>query len=137
MDLKHLEIEITESVLMNSFEHNLKLINQMKELGCSIALDDFGTGCSTLLSILELPIDYVKIDKSLVWSYGEGGNQFLDDLMPVIKNEGKKVIAEGIETEEHIEIFRRLQGDYLQGYYYSKPLPEREFVNFVREFNHV
>ena len=102
-----------------------------------VALDDFGTGCSTLLSILELPIDYVKIDKSLVWSYGEGGNQFLDDLMPVIKNEGKKVIAEGIETEEHIEIFRRLQGDYLQRYYYSKPLPEHEFVKYVREFNHV
>ena len=83
------------------------------------------------MSILELPIDYVKIDKSLVWSYGEGGNQFLDDLMPVIKNEGKKVIAEGIETEEHIEIFRRLQGDYLQGYYYSKPLNEENFIRFL------
>ena len=84
---------------------------------------------------MELPLDYVKIDKSLVWSYDAGGNRFLDDLMPVIKAEGKKVIAEGIETEEHIEIFKRLRGDYLQGYYFSKPLPEREFVHFVREFN--
>ena len=57
MDLKHLEIEITESVLMNSFEHNLKLINQMKELGCSIALDDFGTGYSSFNYLTQIPID--------------------------------------------------------------------------------
>ena len=64
MDLKHLEIEITESVLMNSFEHNLKLINQMKELGCSIALDDFGTGYSSFNYLTQIPIDTLKIDKS-------------------------------------------------------------------------
>ena len=66
MDLKHLEIEITESVLMNSFEHNLKLINQMKELGCSIALDDFGTGYSSFNYLTQIPIDTLKIDKSFI-----------------------------------------------------------------------
>ena len=113
-------MEITESEFQDP-QAVERTLDRLRKFGMQVALDDFGTGCSTLLSILELPIDYVKIDKSLVWSYGEGGNQFLDDL----------------ETEEHIEIFRRLQGDYLQGYYYSKPLPEHEFVKYVREFNHV
>ena len=134
--VERIHLEITESEFQDP-QAVERTLDRLRKFGMQVALDDFGTGCSTLLSILELPIDYVKIDKSLVWSYGEGGNQFLDDLMPVIKNEGKKVIAEGIETEEHIEIFRRLQGDYLQGYYYSKPLPEHEFVKYVREFNHV
>ena len=79
--------------------------------------------------------NYVKIDKSLVWSFADGKNQFLNDLMPMIKAEGKKIIAEGIETEDHIEIIKRLQGDYLQGYFYSKPLPEAEFVRFLQKFN--
>lgn len=134
--VERIHLEITESEFQDpeAVEHTLA---RLRKSGMQVALDDFGTGCSTLLGVLELPLDYVKIDKSLVWSYDAGDNRFLDDLMPVIRAEGKKVIAEGIETEDHIEIFRRLKGDFLQGYYFSKPLPEREFVNFVKEFNHI
>lgn len=132
MDRIHVEITESEFQDPKAVERTLQKI---RDAGMQVALDDFGTGCSTLLSILDMPIDYVKIDKSLVWSYDAGDNQFLDDLMPVIKAEGKKVIAEGIETEDHIEIFRRLRGDYLQGYYFSKPVPEREFVSYVKKFN--
>lgn len=134
--VERIHLEITESEFQDP-EAVERTLARLRKSGMQVALDDFGTGCSTLLSILELPLDYVKIDKSLVWSYDTDKNRFLDDLMPVIKAEGKKVIAEGIETEDHIEILRRLQGDYLQGYYFSKPLPEREFVKFVREFNEV
>ena len=94
--VERIHLEITESEFQDP-QAVERTLDRLRKFGMQVALDDFGTGCSTLLSILELPIDYVKIDKSLVWSYGEGGNQFLDDLMPVIKNEGKKVIAEGIE----------------------------------------
>lgn len=134
--VERIHVEITESEFQDS-EAVERTLAKIRDAGMKVALDDFGTGCSTLLSILDMPVDYVKIDKSLVWSYGAGDNQFLDDLMPVIKAEGKRVIAEGIETEEHIDIFRRLSGDYLQGYYFSKPVPEREFVSFVKNFNHV
>lgn len=134
--VERIHLEITESEFQDP-EAVERTLARLRKSGMEVALDDFGTGCSTLLSILELPLDYVKIDKSLVWSYDTGDNRFLDDLMPVIKAEGKKVIAEGIETEDHIEILRRLQGDYLQGYYFSKPLPEREFVKYVRDFNKV
>lgn len=130
----HLEITETEFQDPDAVERTLAML---RKAGIKVALDDFGTGCSTLLSILELPLDYVKIDKSLVWSYDAGDNRFLDDLMPIIKAEGKKVIAEGIETEEHIELFRKLKGDFLQGYYFSKPIPEHQFVNYVRDFNRI
>lgn len=134
--VERIHVEITESEFQDS-EAVEKTLVKIRDAGMKVALDDFGTGCSTLLSILDMPVDYVKIDKSLVWSYDAGDNQFLDDLMPVIKLEGKQVIAEGIETEEHIEIFRRLKGDFLQGYYFSKPVPEREFVSFVKKFNQI
>lgn len=132
--MERIHVEITESEFQDPKAVE-RTLTKIRDAGMKIALDDFGTGCSTLLSILEMPVDYVKIDKSLVWSYDAGDNRFLDDLMPVIRAEGKQVIAEGIETEDHIDIFRRLDGDYLQGYYFSKPLPEQEFVSYVKSFN--
>lgn len=130
----NLHFEITESKLTDN-EQVRKTLQILKDAGAKIALDDFGTGYSNLSSIQELPIDFVKIDKSLVWSYSNGDNRFLTELLPMIKAEGKKIIAEGIETEEHIEILREMCGDFLQGYFYSKPLPEMQFIRFLKEFN--
>lgn len=132
MERIHLEITESEFVDQKAVEETLHLL---KETGAKVALDDFGTGFSTLSNILDLPIDYVKIDKSLIWSFAEGKNQFLNDLMPMLKAEGKKIVAEGIESTEHIDIIKKLQGDYLQGYYYSKPLPEAEVLRYLKRFN--
>ena len=112
-------------------------LRKLKEAGAKIALDDFGTGFSNLTSLTYLPIDFVKIDKSLVWSYAKGDNELLNELMPMIKSEGKLIIAEGIETEEHIRLLDRMCGDFLQGYYYSKPLSEEHFIRYLKEFNNV
>ena len=132
MERIHLEITESEFGDKKAVEETL---HHLKETGAKVALDDFGTGFSTLSNILDLPVDFVKIDKSLVWSFAEGKNQFLNDLMPMIKAEGKKIVAEGIESTEHIDIIKRLQGDYLQGYYYSKPLPEEEVIRYIKRFN--
>ena len=128
-----MHLEITESEFTDADAVGRTLKN-LKKTGAKVALDDFGTGFSTLSNILELPVDYVKIDKSLVWSFAEGKNQFLNDLMPMIKAEGKKIIAEGIETQEHIDIIKHLGGDFLQGYYFSKPLPGTQFMRFLHDF---
>lgn len=132
--MNKMHLEITESEFTDA-EAVGRTLRRLKETGAKVALDDFGTGYSTLSNILELPVDFVKIDKSLVWSFAEGKNQFLNDLMPMIKAEGKKIIAEGIETQEHIDIIKRLKGDFLQGYHYSRPLPEKNFMRFLKEFN--
>lgn len=134
--MSRMHLEITESAIMNRDE----IMNTLEELsasGAKIALDDFGTGYSSMTSIVSLPVDYVKIDKSLVWSYGRGENKYLNQLVPMIQAEGKKIISEGIETIEHIDIFRRLKGDFLQGYYYSKPLPEQEFIQYLKKANQI
>ena len=132
MERIHLEITESEFVDKKAVEETL---HRLKETGAKVALDDFGTGFSTLSNIMDLPVDFVKIDKSLIWSFAEGKNQFLNDLMPMIKAEGKQIVAEGIESAEHIDIIKRLQGDYLQGYYYSKPLPEEEVLRYLKRFN--
>lgn len=126
-----IHLEITESALNNRGEIQTTL-ERLSRAGFKIALDDFGTGYSNLTSISMLPIQYVKIDKSLVWSYSEGKNQFLNELVPMIHDEGKQIIAEGIETEEHIEMFRRWKGEFLQGYYFSKPLSGIEFLRYLQ-----
>lgn len=132
MERFHLEITESEFIDKKAVEETLY---RLKETGAKVALDDFGIGFSTLSNIMDLPVDYVKIDKSLIWSFSEGKNQFLNDLMPMLKAEGKKIVAEGIESAEHIDIIKRLQGDYLQGFYYSKPLPEDELLRYLERFN--
>lgn len=134
--MSRMHLEITESGIMDKKEI-MDTLGTLRSSGAKIALDDFGTGYSSMTSIINLPVDFVKIDKSLVWSYGRGENQYLDQLVPMIHSEGKRIISEGIETQEHIDIFKRLDGDFLQGYFYSKPLPEKEFIQYLQEANQV
>ena len=133
MDLKHLEIEITESVLMNSFEHNLKLINQMKELGCSIALDDFGTGYSSFNYLTQIPIDTLKIDKSFIDGIcsNEKDRCIADSIIDLAHKMDISVVAEGVEDNEQLQILQNQYCDTLQGYLFSKPLNSTDFIELL------
>lgn len=133
MDLKHLEIEITESVLMNSFEHNLKLINQMKELGCSIALDDFGTGYSSFNYLTQIPIDTLKIDKSFIDGIcsNEKDRCIADSITDLAHKMDISVVAEGVEDNEQLQILQNQFCDTLQGYLFSKPLNSTDFIELL------
>ena len=133
MDLKHLEIEITESVLMNSFEHNLKLINQMKELGCSIALDDFGTGYSSFNYLTQIPIDTLKIDKSFIDGIcsNEKDRCIADSIIDLAHKMDISVVAEGVEDNEQLQILQNQFCDSLQGYLFSKPLNSTDFIELL------
>lgn len=133
MDLKHLEIEITESVLMNSFEHNLKLINQMKELGCSIALDDFGTGYSSFNYLTQIPIDTLKIDKSFIDGIcsNEKDRCIADSIIDLAHKMDISVVAEGVEDNEQLQILQNQFCDTLQGYLFPKPLNSTDFIELL------
>ena len=133
MDLKHLEIEITESVLMNSFEHNLKLINQMKELGCSIALDDFGTGYSSFNYLTQIPIDTLKIDKSFIDGICSNVKDrcIADSIIDLAHKMDISVVAEGVEDNEQLQILQNQFCDTLQGYLFSKPLNSTDFIELL------
>lgn len=133
MDLKYLEIEITESLLMDSVEHNLHLIEQIKELGISIALDDFGTGYSSFNYLTQIPIDTLKIDKSFIQRiYNNEKDRYIaDSIIALAHKMDISVVAEGVEDAEQLKILQEQFCDTLQGYLFSKPLDAEKFIELL------
>jgi EAL domain-containing protein (putative c-di-GMP-specific phosphodiesterase class I) len=118
-----LKLEITESAAMENAEHTINMLNRLKKLGVQLSIDDFGTGYSSLSYLHRLPFDTLKIDRSFVYSVGEGGenSEILQTIISLAKNLKKKVIAEGIETEDQLTLLRNLGCDYGQGYLLARP----------------
>lgn len=134
MPLKYLEIELTESVLMKNFDHNLSLINRMKELGIQIALDDFGTGYSSFSYLTRIPINTLKIDKSFIAGICENENDtyIAGTIIRLAHQLGITVIAEGVETIEQLKILQEQMCDILQGYFFSRAISEEDFIELLK-----
>ncbi len=133
----HLELEITESAIIENPALAIRELNQLRELGINISLDDFGTGYSSLSYLKKLPVTKVKIDRSFVRdvNFDKDDEEIVNAIIAMTRTLGLKVIAEGVETEDQIAFIQRSKCDDVQGYFYSRPLPEDEFVAFVRKFN--
>ena len=133
MPLQYLEIELTESVLMKNFEHNLNLINRMKKLGIKIALDDFGTGYSSFSYLTKIPINTLKIDKSFIAGICENENDtyIAGTIINLAHQLGITVIAEGVETIEQLRILQGQMCDVLQGYFFSRAISEEDFIELL------
>jgi diguanylate cyclase (GGDEF)-like protein/PAS domain S-box-containing protein len=120
------ELEITESLVMQSPEQASAVLNDLRKLGCQVALDDFGTGYSSLAYLRHFPLDCLKIDKSLIQDVG-----IVRAVIQLAQSFGLKTLAEGVENEPVLALLRHLGCDIIQGYYYSKPLPLAEFKRFL------
>jgi len=130
-----LELELTESSLLKNRERSISVLKAFSNLGISLSLDDFGTGYSSLSYLKKLPINTVKIDKSFV-SNSAGDQQdmaFATTILAMADNLNLKVVAEGVETAEQSEFLRQNGCDYLQGYYFSKPLPAAQLQDLLYE----
>ncbi|MBQ4058832.1 MAG: GGDEF domain-containing protein [Lachnospiraceae bacterium] len=134
MSLKYLEIELTESVLMTNFNHNLALINRMKELGVKIALDDFGTGYSSFSYLTRIPINTLKIDKSFIAGICNNKNDayIAGTIINLAHQLDITVIAEGVETIEQLRILQNQTCDILQGYFFSRAISEDDFIELLK-----
>lgn len=136
VDPKQINLEITEREDIfdqNVFTENLE---KLKQLGISLSLDDYGTGYSNIRRIVELPIEIVKMDKSFVDEYKNTKMQsIIKNTVTMLKEINKKIVVEGIETENSLEHFSNLKCDYVQGYYFSKPLDRITFISKVMEMN--
>jgi diguanylate cyclase (GGDEF)-like protein/PAS domain S-box-containing protein len=123
-----LALEITETLLMESFEANAEKLKQLKSIGIRLSLDDFGTGYSSLTYLRKLPIDTVKIDKSFVDDVAnKPSNQtLLSSVIDLARKLDFGVVAEGVETQEQREVLERCNCHYIQGYLISRPLPEQQ-----------
>ena len=131
-----LEIEITEGTLMKTREDNIGIIDELIESGFRIAIDDFGIGYSNLNSLLEIKISTLKIDRSIIANIDKYKNMVvLKSIVTLAKNLDFKTIAEGVETKEQFDIIAELGCDIIQGYYFSKPLPENEFEDLLKSFS--
>ena len=126
----NIDLEITESSAIDDGIDILEIMRKMKQLGFLISIDDFGTGYSSLSMLQDMPADILKIDKSFVDKIGKNENNIVDYILNIAKELKIKTIAEGVETKEQREYLLVKGCDIIQGYYYSKPLPEEEFEKY-------
>ena len=130
----HLELELTESAILNREEETIEMLKLLKTKGIRIALDDFGTGYSSLSYIKKLPIDVMKIDKSFIDDipHTPDGNAIVEAVIKMGQVLGFKILAEGTEHIEQIEFLREKGCHIYQGYYKSKPVPAAEFEKLLQ-----
>ena len=122
-----IEIEITESIMIDSAEKALQRIDELKQLGLKVAIDDFGTGYSSLSYLNSFPTDMLKIDKSFIdnMSLNESSKQYVAMIISIGHTLDLKVISEGVESDDQVKILKSIGCDYIQGYVWGKPmLPE-------------
>jgi diguanylate cyclase (GGDEF)-like protein/PAS domain S-box-containing protein len=124
-----LELEITESIIMNNIEHNITSLDSIRAMGITVAIDDFGTGFSSLNYLSKLPVDTLKIDRSFVigMTTGPEGLALVSTIITLAHAFKLNVIAEGVETEEQSNLLKGLGCDQIQGFLYSKAVPAEEF----------
>lgn len=131
----HLECEITEGTLMENPEEGLRMMQRLRERGIHLALDDFGTGYSSLAYLKKFPLNTLKIDKAFIDDIANSNvdRHMAAAIINIAHNLGLKVVAEGVEYEEQLNILRRYDCEMLQGYLYSKPLNAERFEKLLRE----
>jgi diguanylate cyclase (GGDEF)-like protein len=124
-----LDLEITESLIMQNLEANIPKLKAIREMGVQIVIDDFGTGYSSLSYLAKLPVNTLKIDRSFIrdMENSSDGLAIVTTIISLAHSLGVNVIAEGVETEAQIDTLRLLKCDEIQGYVISRPLPEEQF----------
>jgi EAL domain-containing protein (putative c-di-GMP-specific phosphodiesterase class I) len=132
LDPSTLEMEITESVVMDQSEVGIRTLHRLRAMGVRLVLDDFGTGYSSLAYLKHLPLDTIKIDRTFVAGLdGEADRSIVEAVIALAHGLRITVVAEGIETEAQFEILRAMGCDVGQGYLFARPLPETEAARLL------
>ena len=130
---KNFELELTEQTLVKDMDHTIAMMESLKVIGFSFAIDDFGTGYSSLAYLKKMPVDVIKIDKSFIFGMLENHSDFqiITSTIAMVKNLGLTVVAEGVETQAQLRSLTENDCDIIQGYYYSKPIPEKDLFTML------
>lgn len=133
IDPKMVNLEITESMAINSTDILIGNMEKMRSIGVHFSLDDFGTGFSNLDYLLELPINIVKFDRKMTQAYFENARRraVMGGVINMIKAAELEIVAEGVEEKHQLDELSRIDIDFIQGYYFSKPVPAEEFIRLV------
>lgn len=129
---EEINLEITETAMSYAQNTMMDNINSLYEAGFRFSLDDYGTGYSNISRVASLPLKIVKLDKSFVNAKDRGEMSIiLQNTVEMLKNMEMDIVVEGVETKELVDRLSEMKCDYIQGYYFSKPIPENEFVRFI------
>ena len=132
ISVSQINLEITETAASYNFSALTENMAKLNNAGVSFSLDDFGTGYSNMERVASLPLKIVKLDRSFVNSQDKPKMcAFLENFIRMFKDMNMEIVVEGIETEHMVKRFSDLKCDFIQGYYYSKPVPQNEFVEFI------
>lgn len=128
-----INLEITESASLNAKKTLLNNMTSLIDYGIRFSLDDFGTGQSNLNYIVDMPVDIVKFDRDMINAYFENGKAkyVMDAAMHMVHGMNLEIVSEGIETREQYQVMKELGISYIQGYYFSRPLSEKQFLEFI------
>ncbi|WP_223425139.1 putative bifunctional diguanylate cyclase/phosphodiesterase [Alcanivorax limicola] len=129
-----LELELTESLIMEDLDKNIALLQSLRKRGVELSLDDFGTGYSSLSYLKRFPIDTLKIDRSFITELDQSPDDaaITRAIIDMAHSLNLRVVAEGVETDSHLRILRSMGCDSIQGYLISKPVPEAELLQLLR-----
>lgn len=132
-----LNLEVTESAMMQDAIRATATLNRLRDLGATISIDDFGTGHSSLAQLKSLPVQVLKIDKSFVMNMATNADDevIVRSTIELAHNMGLKVVAEGVDNTRSLELLRRYGCEYLQGYYFSKPVDAQAFTAWLHEYS--
>lgn len=135
IEAEQIELEITESLIMNNVEAAIKILHELQDLGFSIAIDDFGTGYSSLSYLKRFPISTLKIDQSFVRDieHDHDDAAIVEAVIALAHSLRLKVVAEGVEDKNQLSILKNKNCDIIQGYYYSRPLAAEDFIEWVEQ----
>lgn len=134
MDANLLMLELTETALLYDLDETVGKLRTLREIGFKIALDDFGTGYSSLAYLKDLPLDKIKVDRAFVAELAETAEHpLVESMIAIGRHMRLGVIAEGVETAAQSEILVRLGCEHFQGYFFSHPLPEKQFIAWMKE----
>lgn len=133
LDPVRLDLEITESVMTGDVSRAVTILRELKDLGVTLSMDDFGTGYSSLTWLKTFPIDTLKIDQTFVRDLSGSGRDaaIVTTIITLARNLGFGVVAEGVEHTKHVDLLREMGCDAFQGYWIARPLPPRDFADFV------
>jgi len=128
-------LEITEGIAMKNLERNTQMLSELKELGLSISMDDFGTGFSSLSYLKRFPLDTIKIDRSFINEIHESSDdqEITRAIIAMGQSVKLKTLAEGVETDEQLEILRSYGCDYIQGFFYGKPMTAGDMTSYLEK----
>ncbi len=131
------ELEITESTVMDDAEFSLQVLHGLRDTGIALYIDDFGTGYSSLGYLQRLPVAYIKIDQSFVFgmSTSDASAVIVRSTIDLAHDLGRKVVAEGVETQQHWNQLAAFGCDIAQGYFLARPMPAEDFQNWVKQFH--